>query len=160
MKEEQQFEQVIVLSKGYGIVSKLAMIDPDLSIEAKAIYAYFCSFTGKGNTAFPSISKILTDLKIGEDRYYKHLKLLKDKEYISVEKTKTNNNRFFKNVYTINLAVKFPIPYIRGTENMGTNNNILNNNNTNSINNNIEEEENLLDDEYKTIPVSFTMVMK
>ena len=31
---------------GYGVVPKYAMLDRDLSITAKAIYAYFCSMSG------------------------------------------------------------------------------------------------------------------
>jgi hypothetical protein len=37
--------------KGYGVLPKYVMIDPDLTIEAKGIYAYFCSYAGSGNTA-------------------------------------------------------------------------------------------------------------
>lgn len=63
-----------VFSKGYGIIPKLVMQDQDLSIEAKSIYAYFASYAGNGTTAFPSVSKIIYDLNIGEERFYKHRK--------------------------------------------------------------------------------------
>ncbi len=38
--------------KGFGILPKYVMLDPDLTIEAKTIYAYFCSFAGNGNSTF------------------------------------------------------------------------------------------------------------
>ena len=55
--------------KGYGIVPKYAMTDPALTIEAKGIYAYFCSFSGRGSSAFPTRNTILSDLQIGKDAY-------------------------------------------------------------------------------------------
>ena len=54
-----------VMSKGYGTVPKLVMQDLNLSIEAKAIYSYLCSFAGAGKTAFPSVELIKSDLGIG-----------------------------------------------------------------------------------------------
>ena len=41
-------------SKGYGKIPKLVMQDHNLTIEAKAIYAYFASYAGAGTNAFPS----------------------------------------------------------------------------------------------------------
>ena len=43
-----------IYKNGYGIVAKFVMRDKNLSVEAKAIYAYICSFAGSGTTAFPS----------------------------------------------------------------------------------------------------------
>lgn len=71
---------------GYGIMPKAIMKDDRLTIEAKAIYAYFVSFAGAGNTDFPKLKTILSDLSIEEKRFYKHRKLLIDCGYISVEK--------------------------------------------------------------------------
>ena len=48
-----------VLSKGYGQLAKIVMLDPLLTLESKAIYAYFCSYCGGGtNTAFPGRDKM------------------------------------------------------------------------------------------------------
>ena len=59
-KNKLSFEDQLLVEgincMGYGIIPKYVMLDPDLTIEAKAIYAYFCSFAGSGNTAFPSRS--------------------------------------------------------------------------------------------------------
>jgi len=74
-----------IYSKGYGMVAKQAMQDPVLSIEAKAIYAYICSYAGSGETAFPSVKKMCYDLHISKDRYYNHVKLLIDQGYIKVQ---------------------------------------------------------------------------
>jgi len=86
---------------GYGTVTKEAMQDRELTIEAKAIYAYLCSFAGGKDKAWPAVSKMCYDLKISKDRFYKHMQLLLDNDYISkkrVHYTDTGtwaNNRYF-----------------------------------------------------------------
>ena len=93
-----------VLSKGYGQLAKIVMLDPLLTLEAKSIYAYFCSYCGGGtNTAFPGRDKIVHDLHVNKDTYYKHFKLLVSNGYISVEQRAGNSNHpgFHHNIYTI-----------------------------------------------------------
>ena len=129
-------------SKGYGTIAKLAMQDRKLDITAKAIYAYFNSFTGAGNCCFPTRDKICYDLKISNDTFSKYLKQLVENGYITVEQVK-EKGRFSHNTYTINHTIS-PCPKISDTENIGidkvdTNNNNINiNNNTNNNSNNKE----------------------
>lgn len=141
-----------ILSKGYGLIPKLIMQDQDISIEAKSIYAYFASYAGNGTTAFPSVSKTIYDLKIGEERYYKHRKQLIDKGYLTITQQKAGNGKFNRNIYTLP-----PYPEIPSTENtttekpstgnLGTNNNNINNNISNSNNiNNLDDDENIIND--------------
>src|SRR5690554_5629704 len=87
--------------KGFGIIPKFVMQDPDLSITAKAIYAYFCSFSGNGDSSFPGRSKILNDLLISKNAYYKHFGLLKDQGYILVQQSRLNGTVFSNNIYTL-----------------------------------------------------------
>ena len=77
-----------IYSKGFGILPKYTMVDTHLSIGAKAIYAYFCSFSGNGANAIPSLKEILCNLGISEERYYGYLKELTLSDYIRVEQTK------------------------------------------------------------------------
>ena len=126
-------------SKGYGTISKIAMQDRNLHITAKAIYAYFNSFSGGGDSCFPTRTKICYDLGISNDTFGKYLKQLVNNGYIEVEQVK-ENGRFSHNVYTICSTIS-PCPKISDTENivhdrMDTNNN--NNNNNNNFNNNKE----------------------
>ena len=72
-------------AKGFGMVPVLVMQDTNLSIEAKAIYAYFASLSGGGAATFPDIETITTHLCISKDRYFKHLKQLKDLGYMRAE---------------------------------------------------------------------------
>lgn len=88
-----------ILSQGYGIIPKLVMMDNNLSITAKGLYAYLCSYTGAGSVAFPSRDKILRDLGIGKDAYNTARKQLIDK-YISVSQSK-HNGVFGNNTYTL-----------------------------------------------------------
>lgn len=153
-----------ILSKGYGVSPKLVMIDENLSIEAKAIYAYLSSFCGSGNIAFPQISTIVNHLKVSNERFYKHFKLLIKYGYISVSQERTQG-KFANNIYTLNTVIAPVVeddeqPDIEFTETENTdngktvdrktvaefsdngkskaNNNSINNNN---INNNKKEKE-------------------
>ncbi len=90
-----------VNAKGYGIIGKIAMQDKRLSIEAKAIYAYFRSYAGAGTSAFPGVPKILADLGISENRYYRHFKQLKQYDYIRVEQVLKSGGKYSHNVYTL-----------------------------------------------------------
>lgn len=87
--------------KGYGIIPKYVMLDQDLTLEAKGIYAYFCSFSGNGDTAFPSRDRILADLQISKDTYYNHFKKLCEQGYITVKQTMGERSTFSRNVYTL-----------------------------------------------------------
>ena len=100
-----------ILAMGFGVVPKAVMLDDRLTIEAKAIYNYFSSYAGSGDTAFPSVSKVIYDLKVSKTRYYKHFKLLVDYGYITVEDCK-RNNKFSNNIYVLN---DFPYPQNKET---------------------------------------------
>lgn len=84
--------------KGFGNIYKFIMTDSDLKIGAKALYAYLCSYTGKGNSAYPKRDKILYDLQICKTAYYKYLNQLVEDGYIKVERA---DKYPFKNIYTI-----------------------------------------------------------
>ena len=92
-----------IKNKGFGQISKYAMLDKDLPIAAKGILAYFCSYCGGGNSAFPGRDKILRDLNLSVNTYYKYLNRLIENGYISVIQSagKEKERGFHKNIYTI-----------------------------------------------------------
>lgn len=147
--ENSSLKVTNILSEGYGIIPKKVMRDEALSIEAKAIYAFLSSFTGKGNVAFPSIGHITTKLGISEHRFYKHRKILIEKGYLKIEKIRNDNGIYTKNHYILNYEVPHEQkPHVDNphvdkprVDNVGTNKNIFNNN---SINNNKEIKDNAL----------------
>lgn len=101
--DQIKYEGKSILSKGYGVIPKLVM-QSNISIEAKSIYAYMCSFAGGGQSAFPSVEKILIDLKISKNRFYKYRNELEEMNFIKVQKTRKDNRRG-KNIYIINQIV-------------------------------------------------------
>jgi hypothetical protein len=129
------FEKNSVLSKGYGILPKKVMTDTQLTIEAKAIYAYLVSYAGAGEIAFPGVEIMLHHLKISKDRFYRHRKLLIQQGYIRVVSV-TNPRGEFKNNHYIILST--PCPCFADTDNPTTDNKDTNSNslNSNSLNSN------------------------
>jgi len=87
-------------AKGYGVVGKYPMIDTELGIKSKGLYAYLCSLASDGRIAFPGRDTIMFHLGISKDLYYKCLTDLKNNGYVSVRQT-TVNNVFSKNIFTI-----------------------------------------------------------
>jgi hypothetical protein len=88
-------------SRGYGLINKMVMLDRKLPLESKGIYAYFCSYAGSGDQAFPSVKKIYSDLCISKDRYYKYFEFLKVYGYITVKERKNEKGEFDSNLYTL-----------------------------------------------------------
>lgn len=164
MDEIQGVQYEGILENGYGLIPKLVTRDKDLTIEAKAIYAYLASFAGNVQQAFPSVSLICSELSISEKRFTKHRKMLIDKGYIEIKRNrKEDGNGFSNNIYIL----KQQIPYTVNSyayeslgyqnvgeqnaskQNVGTNSNSSNNN---SINNNIIKKEQREEREEETPP--------
>ena len=103
-KNSDILKVVGINSKGFGNIPKLVMQDRRITPEAKCIYGYFASYAGMGNSAFPSVSKIMYDLCMGNNRYYKHFKLLTDHGYVTVEQAK-QEGKFSHNIYILNTQV-------------------------------------------------------
>ena len=95
---EKMMENLDVLSMGYGVIPNRMISDPHLSIEAKGIYCYIAACTGSGETDFPSVDLICSDLKISNQRFRKHKKELVERGYLTIEsgqhKGKFSNNRY------------------------------------------------------------------
>ncbi len=88
-----------VLKNGYGLIYKAVMTDERLSLTAKAIYAYFCSYSGSKSVVYPSRARILSELKLSKNTYYEHFNHLIELDYIIIKKSKGFLNR---NQYIIN----------------------------------------------------------
>jgi predicted DNA-binding transcriptional regulator len=96
-----------IKSFGFGTVPKLVMLDQCLSAQAKAIYAYFCSFAGAGSVAFPHKKTITRELGISERTYYAHFSQLTDLGYLTVNQRKAGG-RFDVSEYRVNDEVEIP----------------------------------------------------
>ena len=125
-----------IFDKGYGFIAKSIMQNNTISLQAKGVYGYICSYCGKGNDAFPSREKMCHDLHISNDSLGKYLTELKENKLVRVNQCKDKNGKFMHNTYTINLQL--PHPNLTDTENtvsektvygkLDTNNNNINNN--------------------------------
>lgn len=125
-----------IISGGFGQVSRDILCDPEISLEAKMIYSYLCSFAGNKNIAFPSESLICHQLKISRNRFYKYLRELKERNIIKVHKKTKHGSVPVGNVYEITDS---PCTYGEDmvgeyTDNRYTNNNSINTNNLNTNN--------------------------
>ena len=122
---------------GYGIVYREVMRSKELTPEAKAIYAYLCSFAGTNDSCYPGAELMRSELQMGNDRFYKHMHLLTDAGIVRKEQNR-NGNRWGNTVYRLNHSLDFQLSQNRSTENRSTCNKSINNNsyNNNSPNNN------------------------
>ena len=152
MENKNKLDVKGVMSEGYGIIPKKVMKDKDLTIDAKAIYAFISSYAGAGSTSFPSVNLITDMLGISRQRFNKHRKLLEDKGYITIKKNRTPEGSWGNNVYTLetlpglqnltsgNLTSGNPT-----SGNLTTNNNTFNNNTINNNNDNIDRQSSIDD---------------
>jgi hypothetical protein len=151
-------------SKGFGTFPKIVAKDRRLTIEAKSIYAYFCSYAGSGNSAFPTVKTIWYDLGIGDERYYRHFNLLVKYGYISVEKIRDEKGKFLHNIYTLNTEIpnvieeKNPLPDFPVMDNPVPENPVpdntvtnINNSKNNSINTNNTKSQSISQSKSKNI---------
>lgn len=90
-----------VMAKGYGIICKFPMTDPELSLSAKAVYAMICSMAGSDRSTFPSRDKITGYLKIGKDKSTAAMRELTAQGYLSVSKRILPTGQYTSNEYTI-----------------------------------------------------------
>ena len=93
--------QVDVFSMGRGIIPRMVMSDRNLTVEAKAIYAYIAACIGAGDERFPSVAVICEDLNMGRDRFRKHKKHLVERGYLTIRKDVSANGRYSTNLYVI-----------------------------------------------------------
>lgn len=117
-----------VYKNGYGVVPKFVMHDPDLSLVAKAIYAFFCSLAGSGEQTFPYRDTVLRHLIISKNTYYSHYNQLIQHGYITVTRppdksaaniyTLVSNPRKFEELRAISQGTEGMIRY-RGLKSMG-----------------------------------------
>jgi DNA replication protein DnaD len=161
----------LVQDFGFGIIPKHIMKNPNISIQAKGIYAYLCSYAGNKDTAFPSVKLITHELSMSKDTFYKYLNELKDTGYIEVSKERTKG-RFSKNIYkllpcpkssdttlsdTVSSDTTLSDTVSSDTNINSTNINSINNNSTNKNNynkdssNSEEDKKELFDKEFKEL---------
>jgi len=104
MEKVTQFNGTIY-EKGYGLIGKSVMTDENLSIGAKALYSYLCSYAGNKGKAFPTRERIMSELRIGKDAFSKYKRELVQSGYLTVEQMRVDG-RFKSNIYNIVLCLE------------------------------------------------------
>ena len=99
-KEEVKIQSTSILSSGYGLIPKVITRDKELTMEAKAIYAYLASFAGSCGHCYPSKELMLSELGTTERRFNKNMNLLKEHGYVKVHKRR-KGNRNDSNLYEL-----------------------------------------------------------
>ena len=66
----------------FGIVSYEVISDPNLSVQAKALYSILACYANKERTCWPSISTLSDDLNISQSSTNRLIKELKTCNYI------------------------------------------------------------------------------
>ena len=153
-----------IMSEGYGVIPKKVMKDKTLTIEAKAIYAFMASYSGNGNTSYPSVEYITDFLDISRHRFNRHRKLLEEKGYISVSQERKKGSKFTHNVYTLEFIpqVQFTTSEKRTSEKRTSGNDTTNNNtiNNNTINNNTDNIDHQPSNDGQSISERFEVLWK
>lgn len=94
-----------IYADGWGFVAKKVMKDNEVSVGARCLYAYLCTYVDSksGNTnSFPGRNKICFELKISKDTFGKYKKELEAKGYLIVTQQKEDKSKkFAHNVYSI-----------------------------------------------------------
>ena len=99
-EDQVKIQSTSILSDGYGLIPKKITRDKNLTLEAKAIYAYLASFAGANNSCYPGKKMMISELSTTEKRFDKNIKILKEYGYIKVYKRR-NGNRNDSNLYEL-----------------------------------------------------------
>lgn len=86
-----------IYSAGYGIIPKLVMLEGAVSIDAKALYAYFCAYAGNGFSCYPPREKILRDLGFSVTTYYIYLRELQTLGLVEIKKHRSAGQEWCNN---------------------------------------------------------------
>lgn len=86
--------------RGYGTVEKWVLINPDISIGAKGLYALICAYAGNKDNAYPSVGLMCSQLNISKNTLHKYLKELRDNNCIGLEQVR-EGGKFSHNVYKL-----------------------------------------------------------
>lgn len=70
-----------LLADGTAIIPTRVLTDRKITVEAKAIYSYFAAYAERPE---PPLNKVLKDLNMGEQRFFKHREQLLDRGYIRI----------------------------------------------------------------------------
>lgn len=90
-----------VKDDGFGIVMRSVMRDRSLSVKAKALYAYLCSFAGNKGSCYPARSLIEGELGISSTTASSLLNELVESGTVKKVQDRSKVGKFGNNVYVV-----------------------------------------------------------
>lgn len=94
-----------IYRKGYGLISKRAMTESEITLTSKAIYAFLACIAGNETDTYISRNRIMDELDIGLCAYKNGMQKLEEREYIiRHQMTRDNSGQFSHNVIELNLV--------------------------------------------------------
>lgn len=92
--------------KAFGKIYTNVFADNKLSVKAKGLYAYLCSYAGSNMVAYPAQENMLYELQISKKTFYKYVEELIAKNYISREiKSSFKHTHYIINVQDSNYGI-------------------------------------------------------
>ena len=95
----EQFKGTIY-EQGWGMLSKRVMQDKNLTVGAKALYAYLCSYAWGKSECYPTVGSIMEDLGIADKTFTRYRNELQQSGYVTVEFRNVRGQN--RNVYLLN----------------------------------------------------------
>lgn len=93
-----------IYRKGYGLISKRAMTEPNLPLTSKAIYAFLACIAGNETDTYISRNRIMSEMGIGLCAYKSGMQKLEELEYIIRHQiTRDPRGQFSHNAIELNL---------------------------------------------------------
>ncbi|MBV4417168.1 helix-turn-helix domain-containing protein [Clostridium tyrobutyricum] len=99
-----------IYEEGYGFVAKKVMKDKNISVGARCLYAYLCTYVDSksGSTnSFPGREKICYELKINKNTFTKYKNELTENGYIVITQNR-KNKKYGNNIYSIESIQQCP----------------------------------------------------
>ena len=78
----------------YGVVDFKTITNTSLSIQARGIYCYLACYANKMHKAFPSRERILSELGLSKNGYYRHYHQLEDNGIMMIKRSMCKNNSY------------------------------------------------------------------
>ena len=78
----------------YGVVDFKTITNTKLSIQARGIYCYLACYANKMHKAFPSRERILSELGLSKNGYYRHYHQLEDNGIMMIKRSMCKNNSY------------------------------------------------------------------
>lgn len=86
---------------GYGVVYQDVTRNSNISAAAKGLYAYLAAFCGSSDECYPSVEKIIKEMGMARDTFYRHINALVAAGVVEKQQTVNDGGKFGRTVYRL-----------------------------------------------------------